>query len=214
MSRKLISAIMVYGTALAIGLGLGSEANLLRPKPALAVCYAGNTACNPLDPTKTSLLTVEHVESGVGAVLPTSGTAWDITATWSQPYPFCGDRTEMASATVSWDSSTASWVLSSVSLTNNIVDIQICNGAGCSASASTYTLYVDVTNLTGTGGSFALRKVDYATSSVPNGTQCNGGASKTPQSSSASATDSGGFNGRCDYSCNNSGYPIITNYYQ
>ncbi len=213
MSRKLITSILVYGTALGLGLGFGTESNALRPKPVLAACHAANAACTPADPTKTSLLTVQHIESGVGAVLPTSGTAWSIVATWSQPAPNCGDTTETASATVSWDSSTASWVLSNVTLTTNIQDIQICNGAGCSGSASTYTMYVDITNAVG-GSGHTLRKVDYSTSNVPNGTQCIGGASKTPLSSSASATDSGSFNGRCAYDCSQSGYPVITNYYQ
>ncbi len=211
MSRKLITSILVYGTALGLGLGFGAESSVLRPKPVQAVCYAGNYNCY-YDGTKTSLLTVQHVENGVGAVLPSAGTTWSITANWSQSYPGCGDQSETATVTVSWDSSTASWALSNTNLTTNIVGVSICNGAGCSPSASTYTLYVDINdNLT---GGYYLRTTDYATSGVPNGTQCTGGAAKTPSMGSASATDSGSWNSRCAYDCSHTGFPTITIYYQ
>ncbi len=64
--------------------------------PVLTVCPFESPS------TRTSLLTVQHVENGVGPVLPGSSTTWDITANWSRPFPGCGDYSEMGSATVSW----------------------------------------------------------------------------------------------------------------
>ena len=215
MSRKLMIILLACAVTLGLGLGLSSRNSGLLPRPVQAAsCAPILTVCPFESPsTRTSLLTVQHVENGVGPVLPGSSTTWDITANWSRPFPGCGDYSEMGSATVSWDSGLSLWVLTSSTTTANINTISLCQSGNCNSSAAGYTLYIDVNDVASTN--YNLRTVDYASNGgLPNGTLCGGG-SRSPINNSASATDTGGgWGGRCVYNCSYSNGPVITIYYQ
>lgn len=213
MSRKRIGVVFasIFAAALGLGIDLGARSpeDILSPRPVYAACQAANGTCGIFGNTKTSLMTAQYLESGVGPVVPSASTTWDITANWSQAFPNCGDINETATATVDWNGS--NWVLSSTTLTTNIIDIQMCNTAGCGASAASYTLYVKINDPV---GSYNLRLVDYASSGgLPDGDLCAGG-SRTPVSGSVSATDSVIWGGRCVYNCSYSNGAVIAIYYQ
>jgi hypothetical protein len=232
-----VAAMMV--AALTFGVLAGLPAGDVPPAYA-AVCKDAEARCDfPDDVTFTSALEVGHhtAPSYLGTstvVQPDDGERWSIKAIWNtdDPPTPCLEHSETAYATVSWNGST--WVLSDVSLTANIVDIDICEGDTCDAGggaehAWSYKLIVDVNDWVQpdppNGPFHFLRRVDYTTTAVDDGdlvldptrTQgdCYLGSSVSPTTQSVSAYDAPleWYWGRCGYNCTIAG-ASVTIYYE
>jgi len=190
-----------------------------------AQCKSANAYC--VSGTETSALTVSHHTSpsyaGTSTVVePDDGESWSITAYWNTMWPPlpCTQLTETAYAPVSWDGS--SWVTSNVTLTNNIVDISVCQGSTCDAGGGSthaweYKLIVELNDpiRVGLGPWHNLRSVVYTTTSIDDGytiedpteTQgdCYTDASVSPTSQTFGATDALAYWSRCNHNCSVSG---------
>lgn len=213
MTRKLL---LLFPVAIALGMAL-SFTSLLNPSvrqgsvlPVLAAncSHPANYNCG-FGTTRTSGLSVNHVDGSGGSVTPNGSTNWNITAQWCPTLPGA-EVTETATCTVTWNGS--AWSLTNVNLTNNITAITLCTTTTCqSANSVGYMLLVQLNDPLAPGGQ-NLSLVTYATTSVPNGNKCLGGSSVSPTSQSFSATDtvSSGDSNRCAYSCSYGGSGLMS----
>jgi hypothetical protein len=239
MSRRIVLAAVVIA-ALVLATGLTTGLLSTPPSRTLPITYAINcqeandTCLNDL--TKTSALEVDHVKTGggggTGYVQPITGETWEITARWvkEQPCQPGDDLEEQASVDVSWNGN--NWVLSNEQTTDNILDIDICQGWECTGSGGShswnYTLIVDVNDPeTQTGNDYNLMYVRYDTTSVDDGKEimftggsyvvCDrlGYSTLSPTSQTFSATDVPGKwqSSRCPFDCDISGTSVVL-YYQ
>lgn len=205
--------MLLFPVAIALGMAL-SFTSILNPSvrqgSVLAACsHPANYNCG-FGTTRTSGLSVNHVDGSGGSVTPNGSTNWSITAKWC-PTISGAEVTETATCTVTWNGS--AWSLTNVNLTNNITAITLCTTTTCqSANSVGYVLLVDVVDPYNSLAAPNLTSVTYATTSVPNGTTCLAGSSVSPTSQAFSATDtvSSGDSNRCSYTCSYSGSGLMS----
>lgn len=212
------SVTFLAGTlAFIVGIAMGWPAPAL-PVMAFGACQSTHASCGVGDDTKTSVLEVNHatVANPADPVLPDDSESWEIHAWWAAAGSgICADVSETATATVTWTGS--GWSLSNVNLTQDIVDIQLCDAGSCAGTpygaspSRRYRLKVDI-NDPDTGG-LNLREVIYTTTSVDDGvvvtnSNCATGSTVTPTSQTFTQTDSGAF--ECSYDCTNIAGPLVT----
>jgi hypothetical protein len=147
---------------------------------------------------------------------PGDSTSWRITAYWWSNVQPCAEYYEVATADVTWNGS--NWEISNEVLPDSIEDIDVCDGDECSGTSGThswdYRLLADVQNyVIDQTVQYNLRRVHYATTSVPDGyeiqfnqqiTECDGlGDSVSPTTQSFSSYDDLVMwgSGRCPLSC-------------
>lgn len=122
------SVTFLAGTlAFIVGIAMGWPAPAL-PVMAFGACQSTHASCGVGDDTKTSVLEVNHatVANPADPVLPDDSESWEIHAWWAAAGSgICADVSETATATVTWTGS--GWSLSNVNLTQDIVDIQLCD---------------------------------------------------------------------------------------
>jgi len=181
-----------------------------------AACKASNGICIY---NRTAAVDVDHVAwDGEAYAIPVEaedGESWTITAYWNTNALPCQEYTESATADVSWSGS--GWILSNISTTSNIVDIDICDEQTCGSAIDAhgygYRLTAEVDDPL--PGAYNLRQVVFTASSVDDGSElnlgtCTLGNSVSPTAETFAATDSGLF--ECGYSCSNSGTSLAITY--
>lgn len=214
----LFVVVVIAVSSLVGGFLMGGPSEV--PPAYAAACQVANGACTWPDTSKTSTLEVDHFKSAT-PVEPDS-TTWAITAYWNTALATCYERSETAYVTVSWDGS--GWSTSSTTLTAAINAIGVCETPDMCEKvdlhAYGYKLIVDITDPSGPGNAYNLRRVVYTTTDLNDGNEldtsaCSLGSSVTPTADSFSQTDWGPFTpggGSCPYGCSVGGPSVTITY--
>jgi hypothetical protein len=220
MKYRILVGLVLALAGLAAGLSSIAPPSADVPAAYCVDCQPTNPPCDLGDLTRTSAMDVEYLEPKVSdpdeLIEPDDTTSWRLTAYWWSDGATCLEYYEVATVDVTWNGSY--WVESNEALPNHIFDIDVCSGDDCSGTSGThswnYKLISDVADYVIVGMTrYNLRRVYYATTSVPDGyeiqfnhahTQCDSlGGSVSPTSQSFGSFDDAVMwgSGRCPFSC-------------
>jgi len=197
-------------------LSMASAVLVFGASTASAVCQAPHAACVPASNTRTSSLTVTHVDNSTEQdflVEPDDTDIWDVEVVWARPPQLtcsCREHSVSVTADVRWTGST--WTVSCTGcdpLFGPVRSLNVCTTPDCvsPAHSSKYELIADIDVMVAPDacGPYHLANVTHTSVSIDDGDRlanpghCSETAAVSPTSQVWAATDSGSF--ECVFSC-------------